>query len=100
MEVGRRGPPPEDRRVGTVCVPQEGNADELSVPRALADRLRAVVQERYQLILLDVSQLNHCNSMTLGAIVQTYVSAVRNGGTVKLVNVRRRFRDLLSVTKI
>ena len=52
------------------------------------------------MILLDVSRLTHCNSMTLGAIVQTYVSAVNNGGSLKLVNVRRRFRELLAVTKI
>jgi len=38
--------------------------------------------------------------MTLGAIVQTYVSAVRGGGTVKLTNVSKRFRDLLTVTKL
>jgi anti-anti-sigma regulatory factor len=38
--------------------------------------------------------------MTLGAIVQTYVSAVRVGGTVKLTNVSKRFRELLTVTKL
>jgi len=92
--------PPHPPRVVTVSVPEDSNGEELTVPHALADRLRLVVHQGYDLILLDVSRLTHCNSMTLGAIVQTYVSAVKNGGSLKLLNVRRRFRDLLAVTKI
>ena len=88
------------RRTVTVYVPEDASGEELTVPRALAERLRLVVHQGYDLILLDVSRLTHCNSMTLGAIVQTYVSAVKNGGSLKLIKVRRRFRDLLAVTKI
>src|SRR5262249_42948483 len=87
-------------RTVTVAVPEDAESDELSVPHALAHRLRTVVEHGYDLILLDVSKLSHCNSMTLGAIVQTYVTAVRNGGSVKLLHVKRRFRELLAVTKI
>jgi hypothetical protein len=32
--------------------------------------------------------------------VQTYVSAVRAGGTMKLLHVGKRFRDLLAVAKL
>jgi len=88
------------QRTVTVAVPEDPTSDELTVPHALATRLRMVVEQGFDLILLDVSKLSHCNSMTLGAIVQTYVTAVRGGGTVKLLHVRRRFRELLSVTKI
>jgi anti-anti-sigma factor len=91
---------PRPRRTVTVSVPESAGDEELTVPHALADRLRLVVHQGYDLILLDVSRLTHCNSMTLGAIVQTYVSAVKGGGSLKLLNVRRRFRDLLAVTKI
>jgi len=87
-------------RTVTVAVPEDPESDELTVPHALAHRLRTVVEQGYDLILLDVSRLSHCNSMTLGAIVQTYVSAMRGGATVKLTHVRRRFRELLAVTKI
>ena len=75
-------------------------SDEVAVPRALADHLRTVVDKGYQVIVLDVAELTHPDSMTLGAIVQTYVSAVKGGGTVKLTNVSKRFRDLLTVTKL
>jgi anti-anti-sigma factor len=91
---------PRPRRTVTVAVPEDPNGEELTVPRALAERLKLVVHQGYDVIFLDVSRLSHCNSMTLGAIVQTYASAVKVGGTVKLLNVRRRFRELLGVTKI
>jgi len=84
----------------TVAVPMDASSDELTVPRALADRLRTVARQGYDVIILDVTQLAHCNSMTLGAIVQTHVTAVNQGGVVKLKHVTRRFRELLAVTKI
>ena len=86
-------------RVVVVDVPTIPS-DEVAVPRALAEHLRTVVDKGYQVIVLDVAALTHPDSMTLGAIVQTYVSAVKGGGTVKLTNVSKRFRDLLAVTKL
>lgn len=86
-------------RVVVVDVPSIPS-DEVAVPRALADHLKTVVHQGYDVVVLDVGALTHPDSMTLGAIVQTYVSAVRGGGTVKLTNVSKRFRELLTVTKL
>jgi anti-anti-sigma factor len=86
-------------RVVVVDVPAIPS-DEVAVPRALADHLKTVVCQGYDVVVLDVAALTHPDSMTLGAIVQTYVSAVKGGGTVKLTNVSKRFRELLSVTKL
>lgn len=91
-----------DGKTGRVVVVEVPTipSDEVAVPRALADHLRTVVDKGYDVIVLDVVLLTHPDSMTLGAIVQTYVSAVRGGGTVKLANVSKRFRGLLTVTKL
>jgi len=67
---------------------------------ALADRLRTVIAQGYQLILLNVGDLTYCDSVTLGAIVQAYASAVRGGATLKLIHVTERFRQLLVMTKL
>ncbi len=75
-------------------------SDEVAVPQALADHLKTVVDRNYDTIVLDVRALTHPDSMTLAAIVQTYVRAVKGGGTVKLTNVSKRFRELLTVTKL
>ena len=89
----------EPGRVVVVDVPAIPS-DEVAVPRALADHLKTVVCQGYDVVVLDVEALTHPDSMTLGAIVQTYVSAVKGGGTVKLTNVSKRFRELLTVTKL
>jgi anti-anti-sigma factor len=86
-------------RVVVVDVPSIPS-DEVAVPRALADHLKTVVHQGYDVVVLDVGAIDHPDTMTLGAIVQTYVSAVKGGGTVRLANVSKRFRDLLTVTKL
>ena len=92
-------PNPPSGRVVVVDVPSIPS-DEVAVPSALAEHLRAVVHEGYDIVVLDVGALTHPDSMTLAAIVQTYVRAVKSGGTVKLTNVSKRFRELLTVTKL
>jgi anti-anti-sigma factor len=91
--------PQPSGRVVVVDVPAIPS-DEVSLPRALADHLKTVVHRGYDIVVLNVEALSHPDSMTLAAIVQTYVSAVRSGGTVKLTNVSKRFRELLTVTKL
>jgi anti-anti-sigma factor len=89
---------PRDR---TVVVDVEPLAkDALGPSLLLADRLRTVVAQGYQLILLNVADLTYCDSVTLGAIVQAYASAVRGGATLKLIHVSERFRKLLVMTKL
>jgi anti-anti-sigma factor len=86
-------------RVVVVDVPAIPS-DEVSLPLALADHLKKVVCQGYDIVVLNVEALVHPDSITLGAIVQTYVTAVKGGGTVKLTNVSKRFRELLTVTKL
>ena len=90
---------PKPARVVIVDVPSIPS-DEVAVPSALAEHLRAVIQQGYAVVVLNVEALPHPDSMTLAAIVQTYVRAVKGGGTVKLTNVSKRFRELLTVTKL
>ena len=90
---------PTPARVVVVDVPAIPS-DEVAVPSALAEHLRAIVQQGHNVVVLNVEALPHPDSMTLAAIVQTYVRAVKGGGTVKLTNVSKRFRELLAVTKL
>jgi anti-anti-sigma factor len=92
-------PPTQSGRVVIVDVPRIPS-EEVAVPSRLAEHLRHVVQEGYDIVVLNVEALVHPDSMMLAAIVQTYVRAVKVGGTVKLSNVSKKFRDLLAVTKL
>jgi len=66
----------------------------------LAERLRGALAQGYQLILLNVADLTYCDSVTLGAIVQAYMTALRGGARVRLVHVTKRFRELLVASRL
>jgi anti-sigma B factor antagonist len=66
----------------------------------LRDTLRALIEHGTRWILLNVAEVTYVDSVWLGAMVQAYASAVRHGGTVKLLHVRSRFGELLHVTKL
>ena len=40
------------------------------------------------------------DSLLLGELVQAYASAIKRGATLKLLNVSKRLKDLLAVTRL
>jgi anti-anti-sigma factor len=89
--------PSNDQVLVDVVPASESGIDPRTV---VVERVHALLDQGYQCILLNVAQLTYVDSVLLGAIVQAYASALRRGGTVKLLHVTRRFRDLLAVTKL
>src|SRR5512134_3846178 len=51
-------------------------------------------------LILNLAAVPYLDSLGIGAIVHAYTSARRAGGTLKLVHVRGRNRQLLTVTRI
>ena len=91
-------PDPLDRAIVVdVAAPEPG---AVAVPPALSERLRGALAQGYQLILLNVADLTYCDSVTLGAIVQAYTTALRSGARVKLIHVTKRFRQLLVASRL
>ena len=68
--------------------------------RVLVERLRDLVDQGYNSILLNVAQVTYVDSVLLSAVVQAYMSAVRRGATLKLLNVTKRLQELLAVTRL
>ena len=66
----------------------------------LRDGVRRLLAEGYKLILVNVAQVTYGDSVLLGAIMQAYTAAIRQGATLKLLHVSVRFRELLAVTKL
>ena len=66
----------------------------------LRDRLVSSIEQGQRSILLDVSQVSYMDSMLLGELVQAYVTAVKRGARLRLINVTSRLRELLRVTKL
>jgi anti-sigma B factor antagonist len=88
-----------DGRIVTVGL--HGRVDDDSgAAAALRARVRELVAQGYTFILLNVADLIYVDSMLLGAIVQAYASAIQVGGTLKLIHVTKRLRELLAATKL
>ncbi|HEY6213611.1 MAG TPA: STAS domain-containing protein [Vicinamibacterales bacterium] len=79
---------------------EAGGDTELEPPAFLIRGVRALLDEGYREVFLDVSLLKSFDSLLLAAIVQSYVSAVKRGATLKVLNPPKRLRDLLVVTKL
>jgi anti-sigma B factor antagonist len=68
--------------------------------KILTDKLRSLVQQNRKKLLLNLADVTYVDSTGLGAIVHSYATVKNQGGSLKLLNVTGRFRDLLSVTKL
>ena len=66
----------------------------------LRDAVRRQLDAGRRHLVLDLAKVPYVDSCGLGTMVQAYVSAHRKGGSVKLLNVGQRVRQLLTVTRL
>ena len=66
----------------------------------LKDKVRSLVQQGHKKLLLNLGNVSYVDSAGLGELVQSYATVNKNGGALKLLNVTRRIKDLLSITKL
>lgn len=67
---------------------------------ALRDKVRSLIQQGRTKVVLNLGEVSYVDSAGLGEIVQSYASVTKNGGKLKLLNVTKRIKDLLSITKL
>jgi anti-sigma B factor antagonist len=66
----------------------------------LKDKMRSLIQQGIRKVLLNLGDVSYMDSAGLGEIVQSYATVTKNGGALKLLNVTKRIKDLLSITKL
>jgi anti-sigma B factor antagonist len=66
----------------------------------LKDKLRSLVEQGRKSLLLNLADVSYVDSAGLGAIVHCYATVKNQGGSLKLLNVTKRLKDLLSITKL
>jgi anti-sigma B factor antagonist len=66
----------------------------------LKDKMASLVQQGTKKVLLNLGDVSYVDSAGLGAIVQSYATLNKNGGSLKLLNTTKRIKDLLSITKL
>lgn len=78
---------------GDITLNREGNV-------LLKDKVHSLLHQGHKNLLLDLSGVSHVDSAGLGEMVQAYVSTKNRGGSLRLLHLTRRIRDLLVVTKL
>lgn len=72
-----------------------GEGDEL-----LKEKVNSVIQQGHKKLLLNLEGVPYVDSAGLGEIVRTYTTVSRQGGKLKLLNLTKRIKDLLAITKL
>ncbi|MBI4484404.1 MAG: STAS domain-containing protein [Acidobacteria bacterium] len=66
----------------------------------LKDKVNSLLQQGHKNVLIDLSGVSYVDSAGLGELVQAYATTKNRGGALKLLNVTKRLRDLLVITKL
>lgn len=67
---------------------------------ALRGKVRELVETGHTKILLNLADVSYVDSTGLSTLVSLYTTARNQGGTVKLLNLTKRLRDLLQITRL
>ena len=67
---------------------------------ALRDALRELVGKNQKKILLNLGEVNYIDSSGIGELVSGFTTVTNSGGQLKLLNLNKRVKDLLQITKL
>jgi anti-sigma B factor antagonist len=67
---------------------------------ALRDALRDLINKNQKKILLNLGEVNYIDSSGIGELVSGFTTVTNSGGSLKLLNLNKRVKDLLQITKL
>jgi len=67
---------------------------------ALREAITRIVDSGQSKIVLNLADVPYVDSAGLGEIVRCYTTVSRKGGRLKLLNLTKKIKDLLSITKL
>ena len=89
------------RQVGDVSVVDVAGRITLGEgSSALRDTLRELVSKNQKKILLNLGEVSYIDSSGIGELVSGFTTVTNNGGQLKLLNLAKRVKDLLQITKL
>lgn len=91
----------DTRQVGDVTVIDVSGRITLGEgSSALRDVLKDLVAKGHRKILLNLGDVTYIDSSGIGELVSGFTSMANLGGTLKLLSLTRRVKDLLQITKL
>jgi anti-sigma B factor antagonist len=89
------------RQVGDVSVMDVAGRITLGEgSSALRDALRDMVSKGQKKILLNLGEVSYIDSSGIGELVSGFTTVTNSGGSLKLLNLNKRVKDLLQITKL
>mgnify|MGYP003622940781 CR=1 FL=1 len=89
------------RQVGDVTVVDVAGRITLGEgSSALRDLVRDMVSKNQKKILLNLGDVSYIDSSGIGELVSGFTTVTNGGGNLKLLNLNKRVKDLLQITKL
>ena len=89
------------RQVGDVSVVDVAGRITLGEgSSALRDLMREMVGKGQKKILLNLGEVSYIDSSGIGELVSGFTTVTNSGGELKLLNLNKRVKDLLQITKL
>lgn len=89
------------RQVGDVSVVDVAGRITLGEgSSALRDSMRDMVSKGQKKILLNLGEVSYIDSSGIGELVSGFTTVTNSGGQLKLLNLNKRVKDLLQITKL
>ena len=91
----------DERLVGNVTILDVSGQIKLGLEGVtLKDKIHSIVNQGNKNIVVNLGQVDYVDSSGLGDLVGAHTTVSRAGGTMKLLNLTKKMRDLLSITKL
>ena len=89
------------RQVGDVSVVDVAGRITLGEgSSALRETLRDMVSKNQKKILLNLGEVSYIDSSGIGELVSGFTTVTNSGGQLRLLNLNKRVKDLLQITKL
>jgi anti-sigma B factor antagonist len=66
----------------------------------IRNTVRDIMETDAKKIILNLANVTYIDSSGVGELVSTYTSVVNKGGQLKLLNLTKKIRELLAITKL
>ena len=66
----------------------------------LKDKINSLLHQGRKHVLIDLGGVGYIDSSGIGELASAFTSAAKAGGSIKLLNLTKRVRDLLAITKL
>lgn len=89
------------RKVGNVTIVDlDGRITLGESTGALREELRLLLAGGTKNIILNMQKVSYVDSAGLGELVGAYTTATNQGGSVKLLHLQGKMKDLMQITKL